>query len=104
MTTPLEASRLQANPQHVAETFELKYPVVYASNSYTTLAFRRPKVKDLKIFDMAQGNDGIRTQAQFLSTICVGNPPYQLFEELDLEDSNAINSWVKGFIKGTGTN
>jgi hypothetical protein len=76
------------------KVFPLKFPVMYQNTRYTTLSFRRPKVKDTR-FLQEENSDPIGAQNNFFASLA--NVPPGVFDELDLIDMRAINAWFQSF-------
>ena len=80
------------NP-HEPTVIHLRYPIVHGSETIHELAFRRPKLKDLKGCDLANLNGDVIIA--LLSRLS-GQPP-SVIGELDAADMEAAGGVIEGF-------
>lgn len=83
--------------------YHLKHPIEVRSaesgeviENLTALALKRPKGKQLKAMDKAEGEVG---KILALIAACSGQPP-KIMDELDAEDFTALGVIVEGFFGG----
>lgn len=77
------------------KTFPLTQPVQDVDGSeLTELALRKPKAKDLRVFDKVEGE--IAGTFELIGKLA-GIPASQV-DELELEDLTQIMEWVEGFL------
>jgi hypothetical protein len=79
--------------KHVAT---LIFPVTVQGTKYTTLALRRPKLKDTRLLMDAE-KDPVGAQAKFFANLA--EVPPAVIEDLDIEDFNGIKAWAESFTK-----
>ena len=72
---------------------ELEFPRKVGSESIKSLSIRRPRVKDMKLFDEFSGIDG---SVKMLSELA--NVPVAVIEELDAADFMRASEVIEGFL------
>lgn len=81
-------------------TIKLTYPIAIGDETITELTIkRRPKTKDLKAMDQAQGEVG--KSAALLARLA--EVPDSWIDQLDAVDFTAAASVVDGFLSGSHT-
>ena len=75
---------------------KLNTPIFVANKPVDTITIRRPKAKDLKVFDQAEGGDMAK---MFVLLEALTNTPESSLDELDIDDMAVLMEEVQGFFE-----
>jgi len=87
--------------QHVREwSVELDYPIVVHGVTMEKLDFRRPKTKDIRMFNDSKVEGDMRRMVNFIAKISLNTLAPEDIDELDASDFQKINEQLETLIGG----
>ena len=78
------------------QTIELQYPVQHGGVTYTQLAMRRAKGRDLKLARKQAGGDDADMDSYLMANLC--DVSAEVIDELDMVDLRAVQEVLRDFL------